>query len=160
MELKEGNRAPDFCIGDQNDEKVCLSDLMGKWTILYFYPKDNTPGCTKEAREFTRALNEFRGMGAEIIGVSPDTGSSHTKFIDKHDLKLRLLSDTNHDLLESCGTWVKKSMFGKKYMGVERSTLIIDPEGRIRKIWRKVKVDGHVDEVRETLKKLTTGTIK
>ena len=152
-ESLEGSTAPLFCLKDQNGKEVCLKDLKGKWTVLYFYPKDNTSGCTLEAKDFTCAAEDFANEGAQIIGVSPDSEDSHLKFIGKHELNLTLLSDTEKVSLEAFGVWKKKSMYGREFMGVERSTFLIDPEGKIRKEWRKVKVEGHVDEVLSELKK-------
>ncbi|MFW3145452.1 MAG: peroxiredoxin [Thermoplasmatota archaeon] len=149
----EGSTAPLFCLRDQNGEEVCLKDLKGKWTVLYFYPKDNTSGCTLEAKDFTCAVEDFAKEGAQIIGVSPDSEESHLKFIGKHELKLTLLSDPEKVSLEAFGVWKKKSMYGRDFMGVERSTFLIDPDGKIRREWRKVKVEGHVDDVLSELKK-------
>ena len=146
-EIKEGDKAPDIELMDQDENKVSLKDFLGRWVVLYFYPKDNTSGCTKEAKDFTAEMDEFEKMGAKVIGVSPDSCRSHSKFIEKHDLKLQLLSDPEHD-------WKLKKMYGKEYNGVERSTFLIDPNGNVRKAWRKVKVKGHVDEVRESLEDL------
>lgn len=143
---------PRFCLSDQDGKEFCYGDMKGKWTVLYFYPKDNTSGCTLEAKDFTCAVEDFQKEEAVVIGVSPDSIDSHLKFIGKHELKLKLLSDPEKILLQGMGVWKKKSMYGREYMGVERSTFLIDPEGKIRKEWRKVKVKGHVDEVLETLK--------
>ena len=152
--LGEGQDAPDFCLPAVDDNEVCLSKLKGKWVVLYFYPKDNTKGCTMEALEFTAAEDEFNQNGAIILGVSPDDIKSHVKFKEKHDLGLNLLSDIEKDVLEKYGVWQKKKMYGKEYMGVVRSTFLIDPDGKIRHIWRKVKVKGHVDKVMQKLKEL------
>ncbi|MHA2393234.1 MAG: thioredoxin-dependent thiol peroxidase [Promethearchaeota archaeon] len=149
--LAEGQDAPDFCLPAVDDKEVCLSKLKGKWIVLYFYPKDNTKGCTMEALEFTAAEDEFNQNGAIILGVSPDDIKSHVKFKEKHDLGLNLLSDIEKDVLEKYGVWQKKKMFGKEYMGVVRSTFLIDPDGKIRHVWRKVKVKGHVDKVMQKL---------
>lgn len=153
-EIKEGDKAPDIELMDQDENKVSLKDFLGRWVVLYFYPKDNTSGCTKEAKDFTAEMDEFEKMGAKVIGVSPDSCRSHSKFIEKHDLKLQLLSDPEHDSLENYNVWKLKKMYGKEYNGVERSTFLIDPNGNVRKAWRKVKVKGHVDEVRESLEDL------
>jgi peroxiredoxin Q/BCP len=149
-----GKEAPPFCLKDQEDNEVCEKDLKGKWSVLYFYPKDNTPGCTTEAVDFSCMLEDFNREGASIVGVSPDTIASHLKFIGKHELKLTLLSDPDHMVLEAYGAWKKKKMYGKEYMGVERSTFLLDPDGKIRKEWRKVKVKGHAQEVLKTLKEM------
>ncbi|NIS38530.1 thioredoxin-dependent thiol peroxidase [Candidatus Saccharibacteria bacterium] len=150
-ELKIGDPAPNFNLKDANEEPVSLDQFAGKWVVLYFYPKDNTSGCTAEALDFTAQLPEFEKLNAVILGVSPDSCQSHQKFINKHDLKVRLLSDPEHEVLQKYGVWQKKSMYGKEYMGVVRTTYLIDPEGKIRHIWPKVKVKGHADDVRQTI---------
>ena len=152
--LSVGDRAPDFCLPNQNDQEVCLSDLSGKWVVLYFYPKDNTSGCTREAVDFTSHIENFEEMGAVVIGISPDSTKSHRSFIEKKELKLQLLSDGKHEVLEKYGVWQLKKMYGKEYMGVVRSTFLLNPNGEVAHVWRKVRVKGHVDEVLETLKKL------
>jgi peroxiredoxin Q/BCP len=133
---------------------MCLKDLKGKWVVLYFYPKDNTKGCTMEALEFTAAEDEFKGKNAVIIGVSPDSLKSHTNFRQKHDLSINLLSDTEKEVLETYGVWQKKKMYGREYMGVVRSTYLIDTEGKVVFVWPKVRVKGHVDNVLEKLSEL------
>ena len=153
-ELKIGDKAPDFCLPDAEKGQVCLKDHRGKWVVLYFYPKDNTKGCTMEALEFTAAEDDFNARGAVVIGVSPDSPESHTKFIEKHDLGITLLSDTEKEILTGYGVWQKKKMYGREYMGVVRSTFLIEPEGRIAYIWPKVKVAGHADAVMEKLVEL------
>jgi len=150
-EIKTGDTAPDFCLPDKDKNKICIKDYHGKWLVLYFYPKDNTPGCTLEAKGFTDALDDFHKMNAEVLAVSPDDSDSHCKFYDKHNLSLTLLSDTSHDILEKYGVWKKKKMFGKEFFGVVRSTFIIDPNGKIAHSWRKVKVPGHVQAVKDKL---------
>ncbi len=152
--LKEGSIAPNFCLPDQDENKVCLEDFKGKWVILYFYPRDNTPGCTKEAIEFSEHFEEFSKLDAVILGVSADSTKSHKKFIDKHNLKVTLLSDIDHDVLEKYGVWELKKRYGREYYGTVRSTFIIDPEGKIRRAFKNVKVKGHVDEVKQTLEEL------
>ncbi len=149
-----GDAAPDFCLPDQNEEEVCLHEYLGKWVVLYFYPKDNTTGCTAEALDFTAHLSEFRTINAEILGVSPDSPQSHVKFIAKKKLDLRLLSDTNHTVLETYAAWQLKKMYGREYYGVVRSTFLIGPNGKIAHIWPKVKVKGHVENVLQRVKKL------
>jgi len=151
-EPKAGQKAPEFCLPDSDENKVCLSQFRGQWVVLYFYPKDNTSGCTLEAVDFTRASGDFRKYNAAILGISPDSAKSHCRFRDKHDLKITLLSDTEHDVLEKYGVWSLKKMYGREYFGVIRSTFLIDPEGMIKNIWRKVKVSGHVEAVLEQLK--------
>lgn len=150
-----GDAAPGFCLPDQDEREVCFEELSGRWVVLYFYPKDNTSGCTREAVDFTERLKEFRDLGAEVFGVSPDSPKSHRSFREKHRLEVTLLSDPGHRVLEAYGAWGKKRMYGKEYDGVLRSTAIIDPEGKIARIWRKVRVKGHVEEVLEALKSLS-----
>ncbi len=146
--------APDFCLPDHKGTKHCLSDFRGKWVVLYFYPKDNTSGCTKEAREFTAMKGEFEKLNAVIIGVSKDSPKSHEKFISKHNLNILLLSDEEHQVLEKYGAWGKKKNYGREYFGTIRSTFLIDPEGKIVKVWKNVRVKGHVEEVLKTLKEV------
>jgi len=150
----DGKKAPDFQLPDDNGDMVKLSQFKGKTVVLYFYPKDDTSGCTKEALAFTAQARKFASAGAVILGVSPDSVAKHQKFIEKHDLKIRLLSDEDKTLCEAYGVWVEKSMYGRKYMGVERSTFLIDGKGKIAKIWRKVKVTGHAEEVMTAVKEL------
>ncbi len=147
-----GKKAPDFSLLDQDGKKVSLKDLLGKKVILYFYPKDDTSGCTKEACSFRDEFPKFKKTDAVILGVSPDSIKSHKKFADKYDLPFSLLADEEKKVLEKYGVWKEKSMYGRKYMGVERTTFIIDVEGKIKKIFNKVKVDGHNKEVMEALK--------
>lgn len=154
MELEIGDPAPGFCLPDDEKGRVCLEDHRGSWVVLYFYPKDGTKGCTMEALEFTAAEDEFRARGAVVLGVSPDSPESHTRFKEKNDLSVTLLSDTEKEMLTGYGVWRKKKMYGREYMGVVRSTYLIDPEGRIAHIWPKVKVAGHADAVMEKLKML------
>jgi peroxiredoxin Q/BCP len=143
--LKEGDAFPAFSLQDQNGNVVTNADLKGQKTVVYFYPKDDTPGCTVEACEFRDMAPTF--AGARVIGVSPDSPKSHTKFIGKFNLNFTLLADIDHELAQACGVWVEKSMYGKKYMGVERSTYLLDESGKIQRIWRKVKPEGHAQEV-------------
>jgi len=152
--LDVGGKAPDFSLPDQNEKTVTLSGLQGRWVVLYFYPKDNTPGCTTEACDFTAGLGEFSRLDAEILGVSPDSAKSHRGFISKQNIGITLLSDPDHKVLESYGAWQKKSMYGREYMGVARSTFLIDPQGRLAHLWPKVKVKGHVEEVQKKLAEL------
>jgi peroxiredoxin Q/BCP len=151
VSLKEGSKAPDFCLPDQGEKTVCLKDFKGRWVVLYFYPKDDTPGCTTEACDFTNSLKAFEKLDAVVLGVSPDSPQSHVAFSDKYHLKLRLLSDPEHKVLETYGAWGLKKNYGKEFMGVIRSTYLIDPQGMVRRIWPRVSVEGHVDEVRKTL---------
>ncbi len=152
--METGEAAPDFCATDREGNEHCLADYRSKWVVLYFYPKDNTPGCTIEAVDFTAMKGEFESMGAEVIGVSPDSEKSHQRFTDKHDLSLTLLSDPEHRILEPYGAWKEKKMYGKTFLGVSRSTVLIDPEGRVAHHWPKVKAKGHAAEVREKLAEL------
>jgi peroxiredoxin Q/BCP len=147
-----GNEAPEFCLEDQEGKEACLEEMKGKWTILYFYPKDNTPGCITEAVDFSCMIEDFSKEDANVVGVSPDSIKSHLSFIGKHDLKLRLLSDPDHKVIEKYGAWKAKKLYGKEYMGVDRSTFLIGPSGKIMKEWRKVKVKDHANEVLQTLR--------
>ncbi|GAB4295120.1 MAG: thioredoxin-dependent thiol peroxidase [Ignavibacteriaceae bacterium] len=150
--VEEGKKAPDFKLKDQNGKQHKLSDYKGKKVVLYFYPKDNTPGCTTEACNFRDEFSAFRKLDAVIIGVSPDSITSHKNFAEKYNLPFTLLSDEEKKVIEKYGVWVEKTLYGRKYMGVERSTFIIDENGKIKKIFRKVKVNGHNKEVTEALK--------
>ena len=149
-----GDVAPEFCLPDQDGKEVCLKDFRGKWVVLYFYPKDNTSGCTREAIDFTENLKDFEALDAVVLGVSKDSVKSHKNFREKHNLKITLLSDPEHRVIEAYGAWKLKKRYGREYFGTERSTFIIDPDGKIRYIWRNVKVKGHVDEVKNKLKEL------
>lgn len=147
MSLDVGDKAPDFTMPTDGGGEVSLAKLKGKPVVLYFYPRDDTPGCTKEACGFRDALPDFSGVGAEIIGVSRDTVAKHEKFKAKYDLPFTLGSDEGGAVTEAYGVWVEKNMYGRKSMGIERSTFLIDGDGVIRGVWRKVKVPGHVDAV-------------
>jgi peroxiredoxin Q/BCP len=147
MSLKVGDRAPDFTLPTDGGGKVSLKDLKGKKIVLYFYPKDDTPGCTTEACAFRDTLPDFSKVKAAIVGVSKDSVASHDTFKTKFKLPFPLASDADGKVCEAYGTWVEKSMYGKTYMGIERSTFLIDETGVIRNIWRKVKADGHAEEV-------------
>ncbi len=157
MMLNVGDTAPDFCLPNQDEEEICLRDIRGRWIVLYFYPKDNTPGCTTEACDFTAALPDFEGLDAIVLGVSPDSPKKHRNFIEKKDLKITLLADEDKELCNAFGVWQLKKNYGREYMGVVRSTFIIDPDGKIAAKWEKVRVKGHVDEVKEKLEALQTG---
>ena len=150
--LQEGNKAPDFKLKDQNEKEISLSDYKGKNVILYFYPKDNTSGCTAEACSFRDDFPKFKKVETVILGVSPDSVESHKKFAKKYNLNFSLLADEDKEVIKKYDVWKEKSMYGRKYMGVERSTFIIDSDGKIKKIFRKVKVQGHNEEVMEVLK--------
>ena len=145
--LAVGDAAPDFDLAADGGGRVRLSDLSGKTVVLYLYPKDDTPGCTKEAQGFSAAAAEFAKAGAVVVGLSKDSVASHDKFKKKYDLNLHLASDPEGALIEALGSWVEKSMYGRTYFGIDRSTFLIDKAGRISRIWRKVKVPGHVEEV-------------
>lgn len=155
MEKLEGMVAPKFSLKNENGEVVALDDFAGKqYVVLYFYPKDSTPGCTTEACEFRDSNSDFSDLNAVILGVSADDQKAHSKFIEKHGLPFSLLIDDTHEISEAYGVWTLKKNFGKEYMGIERTTFLIDPTGTIVKEWRKVKVKGHVEEVLHTLKSL------
>ena len=153
-QLKEGDKAPDFSAPTGGGGKLKLSSLKGRKVVLYFYPKDDTPGCTTEACGFRDNLKSFGKADAEIVGVSKDSEKSHDKFKAKYELPFTLVSDADGKICEAYGTWVEKSMYGRNYMGIERATFLIDEKGVVRNIWRKVKVTGHVDEVLAAAKAL------
>ena len=146
--------APDFTLPRDGGGQVSLSALRGRTVVLFFYPRDDTPGCTKESIGFSGALQAFADAGAEVFGISRDTVAKHDKFIAKHNLTVPLLSDADGSVCEAYSVWVEKNMYGKKSMGIERATFLIDAEGRIARIWRKVKVPGHVEEVLEAVRAL------
>lgn len=151
MALKVGDKAPEFKLKDSFEKEVSLSDFKGKRIILYFYPKDNTPGCTNEAKDFSCLFKDFEKLNVEIIGVSKDSIKTHQNFIEKHKLKIKLGSDLEGKVIEKFGVWVEKKMYGRIYMGIERSSFLISDKGRIENIWRKVKVKGHAKEVYERI---------
>jgi peroxiredoxin Q/BCP len=146
-ELAPGEKAPAFDLPATGGKDLSLADFAGRKLVLYFYPKDDTSGCTLEALEFEKLRRKFQENGAEIVGVSPDPLTSHAKFKTKHKLSFTLLSDETKDMLRAYGVWVEKSMYGRKYMGVERTTVLIGPDGRIARVWNKVKPAGHATEV-------------
>jgi peroxiredoxin Q/BCP len=152
--LEVGNKAPDFCLPNQDSEEICIRDFQGSWVVLYFYPKDSTPGCTTEALDFTALKSEFEKLGAAILGVSPDSIKRHCNFIAKKELKITLLSDEDKEVAKAYGVWQLKKLYGKEYMGIVRSTFLINPDGEIAYIWPKVKVKGHAQEVLEKLQEL------
>lgn len=154
QKLVEGAQAPAFTLPRDGGEAVSLASLAGKKVVLYFYPKDDTPGCTREAIDFNGLRAEFASAGAQVIGVSPDSVASHAKFRKKHGLDFDLLSDEAKDMLDAYGVWTEKSMYGRTYMGVERTTVLIGADGRIARVWNKVKVPGHAQEVLEAAKAL------
>ena len=148
---KAGDKAPDFSLPSSEGKTVSLKDFKGKKLVIYFYPKDDTPGCTKESCSFRDNLARVRSKGAEIIGISADSVKSHQKFTEKYQLPFLLLSDEDKEVIKVYGVWKEKSFMGKKYMGIERTTFVIDMSGKIAHIFYKVKVDGHTDEVIEKL---------
>lgn len=164
--LEISQQAPDFCLPNQDDVEICLRDLKGKWIVLYFYPKDNTPGCTTEACDFTAQQPDFEGLNAVILGVSADSPKVHRNFIEKQSLGITLLSDADHSMMETYGVWRLKKNYGKEYMGIVRSTYIIAPDGTIAAAWDNVKVRQkrsknkvpyeivHVEEVKKALAQL------
>ncbi|NMG09521.1 thioredoxin-dependent thiol peroxidase [Brasilonema sp. UFV-L1] len=149
-----GQKAPDFSTINQDGNQVSLGDFSGQWVVLYFYPKDDTPGCTTEAKDFTELNSEFSKLGVKILGISPDSQKSHCKFINKHNLSITLLSDPEHQVAEAYGVWRLKKFMGKEYMGVERSTFLIAPDQTIGYIWEKVKTKGHAAAVLTQLREL------
>lgn len=152
--LEIGDAIPDFCLPNQDEEEICFRDIKGRWIVLYFYPKDNTPGCTTEACDFTEAVPDFTGMRAMILGVSLDSPKKHRNFIEKKELKITLLADEEKELCKSFGMWQLKKFMGREYMGVVRSTFLISPEGTLAYKWEKVRVKNHVQEVKEKLAEL------
>ncbi|AEX86377.1 peroxiredoxin [Marinitoga sp. 1135] len=144
----------DFTLLDDEGKEFKLNDYRGKWVVVYFYPKDNTKGCTTEAIDFTEMLDEFKKLNAEIVGISPDGIDKHQKFKTKHNLKVKLLSDEEKKVLEDFGVWQLKKMYGREYYGVVRTTVLVDPEGKIAHVWEKVRVKGHVEDVLNKLKEL------
>ena len=152
--LEIGTEVPDFCLPNQDEEEICFRDIRGRWIVLYFYPKDNTPGCTTEACDFTDALPVFEGLSAIVLGISPDSPKKHRNFIEKKELKITLLADEEKELCKAFGVWQLKKNYGREYMGVVRSTFLIDPDGKIAAKWEKVRVKGHVDEVKAELEVL------
>lgn len=152
--MEIGSEVRSFCLPDRAGKQECLSDFAGKWVVLYFYPKDNTSGCTREAIEFSEQQPDFEKKNAAIIGISPDSPASHQKFAEKHQLSVLLLSDENHHVAEKYGVWKLKRMYGREYYGIERSTFLITPEARLAQEWRKVRVAGHVDSVKQALETL------
>ncbi|HOK90339.1 MAG TPA: thioredoxin-dependent thiol peroxidase [Candidatus Hydrogenedentes bacterium] len=149
-----GSQAPDFNLPSSRGENVSLGKFRGKIVVLYFYPKDNTPGCTIEANEFQAAMPAFEAVGAVVLGVSPDSVASHCKFAEKFGLNFHLLADEDHKIAEAYGAWVQKNMYGKVSWGIQRSTFLIDREGRVARVWPKVKAEGHAAEVLEAVRQL------
>ncbi len=153
-DLAIGDKAPDFTLPRNGSGDINLASLQGKAVVLYFYPKDDTSGCTAQAIDFSAMGADFEAANAVVIGISPDSVKSHDKFAAKHSLTVMLASDEERQVLEAYGVWKEKSMYGKKYMGVERTTYLVAPDGKIAKIWNKVKVPGHAQEVLDTIKAL------
>lgn len=153
-DIKAGDKAPGFTAPADGGREVSLAQFAGKPVVLYFYPKDDTPGCTKQAIGFSELADDFAAAGAVVIGVSKDTAAKHDKFRDKHGLKVILVSDADGDVCERYGVWVEKSMYGKTYMGIERATFLIGADGAVARVWRKVKVPGHVEEVLDAVRAL------
>jgi len=154
VELKNGDSAPDFCLPDKDRKEVCLKNFKDKYIIVYFYPKDSSPGCTTEAIGFTNILPDLQKLDATVVGISPDSPESHSKFAEKKNLKVTLLSDPEKEVLKKYGAWGLKKFRGKTYMGVIRSTFIVDPKGKIAHVWPKVSVKEHAEEVKSVLKEL------
>ncbi len=152
--LEVGEQAPDFTLPTDTEGDISLSGLRGRKVVVYFYPKDNTSGCTREAQDFSALLDEFEQADTVIIGISPDTVRKHANFREKHGLRVILAADPERQAIDAYGVWKEKSMYGRKYWGVERSTFLIDREGRIARIWRKVKVPGHAQEVLQAAQEL------
>jgi peroxiredoxin Q/BCP len=152
--IEEGKKAPDFSLVSDDGSKIKLSDLKGSPVVLYFYPKDDTPGCTKQACAFRDQKTKLTKLGVKVLGVSPDSVESHVKFRNKYDLNFPLLADVDHKIADKYGAWREKNMYGKKFMGIQRSTFLIGEDGKVVKIWKSVKVEGHYDQVLEALKQL------
>ncbi len=151
MPIEEGKKAPAFTLLNETNDKIRLSQLLGSWIVLYFYPRDDTPGCTIQACDFTSELKAFEEIGARVFGCSPDSVESHQNFIKKYKLKISLLSDPSHTVMEKYGAWGEKNMYGKITKGVIRSTVLINPEGKIVKHWKRVKAKGHTEHVKKAL---------
>ena len=158
MTIEEGKKAPAFTLENADGREIKLSDLIGKWVILYFYPADDTPGCTIQARDFTSDLKKFENLDATILGCSPDSCDSHKQFIDKYKLKIELLSDPSKKVMSKYGAWGEKNMYGKITEGVIRSTVLIDPKVKIVKHWKRVQAKGHSEHVRKLLETLQSST--
>ena len=155
--IQIGKAAPRFTLSDQDAQSVSLLGLKGQWVVLYFYPRDDTPGCTKEACQFNAALKSFDKLSATVLGVSPDDGESHRRFIRKFKLKITLLCDPDRKVMEKYGAWGTKMLYGKSTIGVIRSTVVIDPQGKIAHHWKSVRADGHAEHVRRKLEELQAG---
>lgn len=156
-QVGKGDKVPEFVLPTDDGGTISLADLAGQTVVIYFYPKDDTPGCTTEAKDFTRLAPEFKAAGVAVIGISPDSVKKHQKFREKYELDVRLAADEDHAVAERFGVWVEKSMYGRKYMGVDRATFLIDAKGRVVEAWRKVKVPGHAEEVLAAARRLAKG---
>lgn len=156
-QVGKGDKVPEFVLPTDDGGTISLAGLTGQTVVIYFYPKDDTPGCTTEAKDFTRLAPEFKAAGVAVIGISPDSVKKHQKFREKYELDVRLAADEDHAVAERFGVWVEKSMYGRKYMGVDRATLLIDAKGRVVEAWRKVKVPGHAEEVLAAARRLAKG---
>jgi thioredoxin-dependent peroxiredoxin len=150
-QLKAGDKAPTFRLSSDDGQKVALSDYRGRRVVVYFYPADDTPGCTKEACQFSDLLDEYAALGVDVIGISPDAEESHQRFRAKYGLRIRLASDPSHETMERFGAWGEKTLYGKKSVGVIRSTFLVGPDGRIERAWYHVRADGHAQAVLEAL---------
>jgi peroxiredoxin Q/BCP len=155
--VEKGAKAPAFKLPTDDGGNVSSKDLVGRPAVIYFYPKDDTPRCTTEAKDFTRLAPDFKRAGVAVVGISPDSVKKHQKFREKHDLDIRLAADEDHAVAEKFGVWIEKSLYGRKYMGVDRSTFLIDAKGRVAEVWHKVKVPGHAEEVLEASRELAKG---
>ena len=154
MMLSEGDLVPDVQLEGMEGQKISPADFRGQKLVIYFYPKDDTSGCTREAQDFTALAEEFERSGTWVLGVSKDDAKKHRKFTDKYELKIPLATDLDGSVCEAFGTWIHKSMYGRKYMGIERATFLVDRDGRIERVWRNVKVPGHAEEVLQAAREL------
>lgn len=155
--IEKGAKVPAFKLPTDDGGSISPAELAGRPAVIYFYPKDDTPGCTTEAKDFTHLAPKFEAAGVSVIGISPDSLKKHQKFREKHDLNIRLAADEDHAVAEKFGVWIEKSMYGRKYMGIDRSTFLIDAKGRVAEVWRKVKVTGHAEEVLAAARNLAKG---
>ncbi len=155
--IEKGAKVPAFKLPTDDGGSISPAELAGRPAVIYFYPKDDTPGCTTEAKDFTHLAPKFEAAGVSVIGISPDSLKKHQKFREKHDLNIRLAADEDHAVAEKFGVWIEKSMYGRKYMGIDRSTFLIDAKGRVAEVWRKVKVPGHAEEVLAAARNLAKG---
>ena len=155
--IEKGAKVPAFKLPTDDGGSISPAELAGRPAVIYFYPKDDTPGCTTEAKDFTHLAPKFEAAGVSVIGISPDSLKKHQKFREKHDLNIRLAADEDHAVAEKFGVWIEKSMYGRKYMGIDRSTFLLDAKGHVAEVWRKVKVPGHAEEVLAAARKLAKG---